>query len=52
MGFLASMDGNKFFPHVISKEKSCDQDGLNQARVRSVCKTKNTFQTLSVRVPN
>ncbi len=26
--------------HVISEEKSRDQDGLNQASVRSVCKTK------------
>ncbi len=37
---VASMDGTNFFSHAISKEKSCDQDGLNQTRVRSVCKTK------------
>ncbi len=65
---VASMDGDNylfflfiylFFLHVINKEKSCDQDGLNQARVRSVCKTKYfplliwmKEQTLSVRVQN
>ncbi len=46
-----------FFLDVNNKEKSRDQDGLNQASVRSVCKTKYfpSFiwmkeQTLSVRV--
>ncbi len=51
--------GGGCFLHVISKEKSFDQDGLNQAHVKSVCKAKcfpllirMTEQTLSVRVQN
>ncbi len=36
---VANVDGSNFL-NAMNEESSCDQDGLNQASVRYVCKTE------------